>query len=62
MFVNDRDMAGKDDPLMTFDYAADAASPARIPVVHAKRAVIDQMLADGRQVAAGRRGRDRQGR
>ena len=43
VFVNDRDMAGKDDPLMTFDYAAGGES-GTIPVVHAKRAVIDQAL------------------
>jgi hypothetical protein len=44
VFVNDRDMAGKDDRLMTFDYAADDGKIGAIPVVHAKREVIDQML------------------
>jgi hypothetical protein len=51
VFVNDRDMAGKDDPLMTFDYAAGGES-GTIPVVHAKREVIDQALeSTGKKLA-----------
>jgi hypothetical protein len=46
VFVNDRDMAGKDDPLMPFDYASDSAQSSALPVVHAKRAVIDRVLGD----------------
>jgi Zn-dependent M28 family amino/carboxypeptidase len=45
VFVNDRDMAGKDDPLMPFEYASDPAQMGTIPVVHVERAVIDQALA-----------------
>jgi hypothetical protein len=44
VFVNDRDMAGKDDPLMPFDYAADSGKVGKLPVVHAHRSVIDQVL------------------
>jgi Zn-dependent M28 family amino/carboxypeptidase len=51
VFVNDGDMAGKDDPLMTFDYAAGGES-GTIPVVHAKREVIDQALeSSGKKLA-----------
>src|SRR5262245_385121 len=46
IFVNDRDMAGKDDPLMPFDYASDSAQPSSVPVVHAKRDMIDRILGD----------------
>jgi Peptidase family M28/PDZ domain/PA domain len=46
VFVNDRDMAGKDDPLMSFDYASDSAQPSSVPVLHAKRDVIDRLLGD----------------
>ena len=44
VFVNDRDMAGKDDPLMPFDYAADDGQTGSIPVIHAHRDVIDKAL------------------
>jgi len=44
VFVNDRDMAGKDDPLMPFDYAADDGQTGTVPVVHAKRELIEQVL------------------
>jgi hypothetical protein len=44
VFVNDRDMAGKDDPLMPFDYAADDSRTGSLPVVHAKRAEIEKAL------------------
>jgi Zn-dependent M28 family amino/carboxypeptidase len=47
VFVNDRDMAGKDDPLMPFEYASDDAQSGSVPVVHARREVIDQVLAAG---------------
>jgi Peptidase family M28/PDZ domain/PA domain len=46
VFVNDRDMAGKDDPLMPFDYANDSAQPSSVPVLHAKRDMIDRVLGD----------------
>ena len=45
VFVNDRDMAGTDDPLMTFDYARDDGKPGTVPVVHAKRSAIDRLFA-----------------
>lgn len=52
VFVNDRDMAGKDDPLMTFEYAADSGNTGTLPVVHVHRSVIDQALAPtGRSLA-----------
>jgi len=44
VFVNDRDMAGKEDPLMGFDYARDDGKSAAIPVIQAKRALIDRIL------------------
>jgi hypothetical protein len=44
VFVNDKDMAGKDDPLMPFDYAADDGKVGTLPVVHAHRAVLDMVL------------------
>lgn len=45
VFVNDKEMAGKDDPLMGFSYASEDGKIGSIPVVHVKRAVIDQILA-----------------
>lgn len=45
VFVNDKDMAGKDDPLMSFDYAANYNEIGTLPLVHAKREVIDRALA-----------------
>ena len=51
VFVNDRDMAGKDDPLMAFEYAAGGGESGTIPVVHARREVIDQALAAGKKLA-----------
>jgi hypothetical protein len=52
VFVNDRDMAGKDDPLMPFEYAADSGQSGTLPVVHAHRAVIEQALtAAGKSLA-----------
>jgi hypothetical protein len=44
VFVNDRDMAGKDDPLMPFDYAADDSQRASLPILHAKRSEIEKAL------------------
>jgi Zn-dependent M28 family amino/carboxypeptidase len=44
IFLNDKDMAGKDDPLMPFDYASDDRQGATIPVVHAKRDAVDRVL------------------
>ena len=53
VFVNDADMAGKDDPLMTFEYAASNNEVGTLPVVHAKREVIDQVLsAAGKKLSA----------
>jgi hypothetical protein len=52
IFINDLDMAGKEDPLMTFDYTSDEGKVGTIPVVHAKRSAVDQMLAaSGRSLA-----------
>lgn len=45
VFVNDRDMAGKDDPLMGFDYAKEDGKIGGLPVVQAKRAAIDEAMA-----------------
>lgn len=45
VFLNDKDMAGKDDPLMSFEYASEDGKVGTIPVVHAKRADIDRALA-----------------
>src|SRR5262245_49766446 len=47
VFVNDRDMAGREDPLMGYEYARDDGKPAAIPVVQAKRELIDRLLAPG---------------
>jgi hypothetical protein len=47
IFLNDRDMAGKEDPLMGYDYAKDDGKPAPIPVLQAKRELIDRLLAPG---------------
>jgi len=47
VFVNDRDMAGKDDPLMPYEYASDEGQGGSVPVVHASREIIDQALAVG---------------
>src|SRR5262249_58223012 len=38
VFVNDRDMAGKEDPLMGYDYAMDDGKPAAIPALPAQPA------------------------
>ena len=46
IFVNDRDMAGKDDPLMPYDYASESGPAGSIPVLHASRESIDKTLAD----------------
>jgi hypothetical protein len=52
ILVNDRDMAGKDDPLMPFEYASDDSKIGTIPVVHARRDAIDPLLAtSGRSLA-----------
>jgi hypothetical protein len=45
LFVNDLDMAGKDDPLVDFDYAKDDGKTGNMPVLHVKRALVDQVLA-----------------
>jgi Zn-dependent M28 family amino/carboxypeptidase len=47
VFVNDLDMAGKDDPLMPFEYASDDGRTGEIPVFHAKRELIDKVLGNG---------------
>lgn len=44
VFLNDKDMAGKDDPLMPFDYAADDRQSTSIPVVHVRRDAVDRVL------------------
>ena len=43
LFVNDHDTAAKSDDLMPFDYAA-AGGRAEFPVLHVRRALVDQML------------------
>ncbi|HVK15251.1 MAG TPA: M28 family peptidase [Gemmataceae bacterium] len=53
VFVNDRDLAGKDDPLVDFDYAKDDGKTGNLPVLHVKRAVVDQMLAPTGKTLAG---------
>ena len=42
--VNDKDSAGKDDPLMEFAYTASAGSPNGIPAIHVKRSFVDNLL------------------
>ena len=44
IFVNDVKTAGKDDPLMEFNYAR-GGSAGNFPIIHIKRAVLDQLLA-----------------
>jgi hypothetical protein len=44
IFANNMEQAGKDDPLMGFDYARDDSKPSPVPVVHASRKFIDQLL------------------
>ena len=51
IFVNDRQTAGADDPLMAFEYAQGGGS-GKIPVIHVRRAVVDQMLAPSTQTLA----------
>ena len=52
VFVNDKDMAGKDDPLMAFSYASEDGKIGSTPVVHVKRAVVDQaLMASGQSLA-----------
>ncbi len=43
IFVNDKDKAGDDDPLMSFDYSRGGSAP--FPVFHLRRAIVDQLLA-----------------
>jgi Peptidase family M28/PDZ domain/PA domain len=52
VFVNDRDMAGKEDPLMGYEYARDDGKPASIPVLQAKRELIDRLVAPGGKTLA----------
>lgn len=47
VFVNDRDMAGKDDPLMDYAYASSINRVGTVPIVHARRELIDQVLSAG---------------
>ena len=44
IFVNDKKMAGNDDPLMPFEYAQGGGN-SPFPVVHARRELVDQLLA-----------------
>lgn len=53
VFVNDADMAGKDDPLMGFDYAKDDGKVGGLPILHASRSVVDQVLAASGKTLAG---------
>src|SRR5262245_55916519 len=45
VFVNDLDMAGKDDPLMPYTYASDSPEAGSIVAVHIGRDIIDSALA-----------------
>jgi hypothetical protein len=45
LFVNDYQTAASSDPLMTFEYTAASGSPAKIPVLHVRRSVIDNVLS-----------------
>ncbi len=51
LFVNDRQMAGTDDPLMPFEYAQGGGA-APFPVLHVRRALVDQMLATSNNTLA----------
>ena len=44
IFVNDAATAGADDPLMPFEYAQGGGN-STLPVIHARRALVDQILA-----------------
>ena len=56
VFVNDLDMAGKDDPLVDFDYAKDDGKTGNLPVLHVKRTVVDRLLAGSDKTLAGLEG------
>jgi hypothetical protein len=46
IFVNDAGLAASSkDQLMPFDYTSQSREPARLPLVHVKRSVLDAMLA-----------------
>ncbi|MBY0455861.1 MAG: M28 family peptidase, partial [Gemmataceae bacterium] len=47
IFVNDAGFAGKNDPLAFYQQHASGTTPAKIPVLFAKRAVVDEVLAAG---------------
>jgi hypothetical protein len=44
IFINDQDKAGKDDPLMPFEYAQGGGN-APFPVVQVRRSIVDRLLA-----------------
>ncbi len=44
IFVNDRDTARSDDELVNFSYMAATGSPAKLPAVQLRRAVLEEML------------------
>lgn len=44
IFLNDTDKAGKDDPLMDYEYAKEDGKTASMPVLHVRRTFIDAML------------------
>jgi Peptidase family M28/PDZ domain/PA domain len=45
ILLNDIEMAGKEDPLMPYDYANEAPPSPNLPIVHLKRQMIDELLA-----------------
>lgn len=54
LFVNDHETARNADPLMEFAYTAASGSPAKVPVLHVRRGVVESLL----QSATGRTLRD----
>lgn len=44
LFVNDRDTARDGDDLLDFGYTATAPSPSKLPALHVRRSVIDNIL------------------
>lgn len=53
-FVNDYETARNADPLMEFAYTASSGSPAKVPVLHVRRSVVETLV----QSATGRTLRD----
>jgi hypothetical protein len=44
LFVNDRDTARDGDDLLNFGYTATSVSPAKLPLAHVRRALVDDLL------------------